>query len=65
MEIVRPMIDSGAALAVMGNHELNALAFHTPDPTSPATTFVPMTRRTRVSTRRRCVRSRQANSRPI
>jgi len=32
LEIVRPMIDSGAALAVMGNHELNALAFHTPDP---------------------------------
>jgi hypothetical protein len=29
LEIVRPMIDSGAALAVMGNHELNALAFHT------------------------------------
>lgn len=35
MEIVRPMIDSGAALAVMGNHELNALAFHTPDPDEP------------------------------
>lgn len=35
LEIVRPMIDSGAAQAVMGNHELNALAFHTPDPTAP------------------------------
>jgi len=35
LEIVRPMIDSGAALSVMGNHELNALAFHTPDPTKP------------------------------
>jgi hypothetical protein len=35
LEIVRPMIDSGAALAVMGNHELNALAFHTPDPDNP------------------------------
>jgi hypothetical protein len=35
LEIVRPMIDSGAALAVMGNHELNALAFHTPDPRNP------------------------------
>ncbi len=35
LEIVRPMIDSGAALAVMGNHELNALAFHTPVPKSP------------------------------
>ena len=35
LEIARPMIDSGAALAVMGNHELNALAFHTPDPDKP------------------------------
>lgn len=35
LEIVRPMIDSGAAMSVMGNHELNALAFHTPDPTNP------------------------------
>ena len=35
LKIVRPMIDSGAALAVMGNHELNALAFHTPDPEKP------------------------------
>jgi hypothetical protein len=35
LEIVRPMIDSGAALSVMGNHELNALAFHTPDPAKP------------------------------
>ena len=25
------MIDGGAALAVMGNHELNALGYHTPD----------------------------------
>jgi len=29
LEIVRPMIDQKAALAVMGNHELNALAYHT------------------------------------
>lgn len=35
LEIVRPMVESGAALSVMGNHELNALAFHTPDPTRP------------------------------
>jgi hypothetical protein len=35
LEIVRPMIDSGAALAVMGNHELNALAFNTLDPNKP------------------------------
>jgi len=32
IDIVRPMIDSGAALAVMGNHEFNALGFHTPHP---------------------------------
>jgi hypothetical protein len=32
LEIVRPMVEEGTALAVMGNHELNALAFHAPDP---------------------------------
>lgn len=31
IELVRPMIDSGAALSVMGNHEFNAIAFVTPD----------------------------------
>jgi hypothetical protein len=35
LEIVRPMVDSGAALSVMGNHELNALAFHTAHPDKP------------------------------
>ena len=35
LEIVRPMVEAGAALAVMGNHELNALAFHTPDRDRP------------------------------
>jgi hypothetical protein len=35
LQIVRPMVESGAALSVMGNHELNALAFHTPDPDKP------------------------------
>ena len=35
LEIVRPMIEGGQALAVMGNHELNALAYHTEDPDSP------------------------------
>ena len=29
LEIVRRMVDQGSALAVMGNHEFNALAFHT------------------------------------
>lgn len=35
LEIVRPMIEEGNAAAVMGNHELNALAYHTEDPESP------------------------------
>jgi hypothetical protein len=30
--LVRPMCESESALAVMGNHEFNALAYHTPDP---------------------------------
>lgn len=33
--IVRPMVDAGAARAVMGNHEFNALAYHTLDPAAP------------------------------
>jgi hypothetical protein len=32
---VRRMVEAGAALAVMGNHELNAIAWHTADPTNP------------------------------
>lgn len=35
LEIVRPMIEEGKALAVMGNHELNALAYHTEDKETP------------------------------
>ncbi|MCO6043648.1 metallophosphoesterase [Aeoliella sp. ICT_H6.2] len=31
LRIVRAMVDSGAAQAVMGNHEFNAIAYHTPD----------------------------------
>ena len=30
---VRRMVDAGSAQAVMGNHEFNAIAWHTPDPT--------------------------------
>jgi hypothetical protein len=33
LSICRSMCESNAAIAVMGNHELNALAFHTPDAT--------------------------------
>ena len=32
IRIVRPMIDSGTALAVMGNHEFNAICYATPRP---------------------------------
>lgn len=35
VDIVRRMVDAGAASAVMGNHELNAVAWHTPDPRHP------------------------------
>jgi hypothetical protein len=37
LEIVRPMVEAGHALAVMGNHEFNALAYHTEDPDEPGT----------------------------
>jgi hypothetical protein len=29
------MMEAGSALAVMGNHEFNALAYHTPRPEKP------------------------------
>jgi hypothetical protein len=32
---VRRMVDAGTAQAVMGNHEFNAIAWHTPDPDMP------------------------------
>jgi hypothetical protein len=35
VRIARNMVESGAALAVLGNHELNAIAWHTPDPDCP------------------------------
>jgi len=34
LEIARTMVEGGAALAVMGNHEFNAVAFHMPHPTA-------------------------------
>jgi hypothetical protein len=33
--MVRRMVEEGKALAVMGNHEFNAIAWHTPDPETP------------------------------
>lgn len=41
IEIVRPMIDEGAALSVMGNHEFNAIAFATEDPDEPGSYLRP------------------------
>jgi hypothetical protein len=35
VQAVRAMVDAGTALAVMGNHELNAIAWHTPDLRDP------------------------------
>ena len=32
IDTVRRMVDAGTALAVMGNHEFNAIAYHTPHP---------------------------------
>lgn len=35
VDIARRMVEGGAAFAVMGNHEFNAIAWHTPDPANP------------------------------
>jgi hypothetical protein len=34
IDMVRRMVDCGSAQAVLGNHEFNAIAWHTPDPAS-------------------------------
>jgi hypothetical protein len=41
LDIVMPMVRNGSALAVMGNHEFNALAFHTPNISKPGTWLRP------------------------
>jgi hypothetical protein len=33
--VVRRMMDAGSALAVMGNHDFNAIAWYLPDPARP------------------------------
>jgi hypothetical protein len=43
IDIVRSMVDEGDALAVMGNHEYNAIAFHTPRPGEQDAWFRPHT----------------------
>ncbi len=35
VDTVRRMVDAGSAIALMGNHEFNAIAWHTPDLESP------------------------------
>jgi diadenosine tetraphosphatase ApaH/serine/threonine PP2A family protein phosphatase len=35
VQTVRRMVEAGTAQAVMGNHEFNAIAWHTPDPDLP------------------------------
>ena len=45
--LVRAMIDRGAALAVMGNHEFNAVAFKTPQPEDPGERLRPHTEKNR------------------
>ncbi|HKK30809.1 MAG TPA: metallophosphoesterase, partial [Alphaproteobacteria bacterium] len=35
VEIVRGLVEHGDALCLMGNHEFNAVQFHTPDPDNP------------------------------
>lgn len=41
LQTVMPMVKQGAAKAVMGNHELNALAYHTENPEKPGTWLRP------------------------
>lgn len=39
VSIARTMVENGAALSVMGNHEFNALAWHTPNPAEPGSWY--------------------------
>ena len=43
VQIARNMVESGNALAVMGNHEFNAVAWATPDPQTPGEYLRPHT----------------------
>jgi hypothetical protein len=45
--IVQSMVEAGSARAVLGNHELNALAWYTEDPDAPGTHLRPRTERNR------------------
>lgn len=41
LNTVRRMVDAGSALAIMGNHEFNAMAWYTEDPHKPGTFLRP------------------------
>jgi len=43
VELVRAMVDAGSALAVMGNHEFNAIAWYLEDPDDPGEHLRPRT----------------------
>ena len=43
IELARTMVSQGEARAVMGNHEYNAIAYHTPDPEQPGAFLRPHT----------------------
>src|SRR5690606_30581259 len=43
VSIARAMVEQGHALAVMGNHEFNAVAWATPDPEQPGAFLRPHT----------------------
>ena len=45
LRIVRAMVDAGDAFAVIGNHEFNAIAYHTPDADRPGEFLRPHSRK--------------------
>lgn len=47
IEIVRELVEQADALCLMGNHEFNAVQFHTPDPIEPGTHLRPQTDKNR------------------
>jgi hypothetical protein len=51
VHIARTMVESGNALAVMGNHEYYAVAWATPDPQNPNTIFAAAPTKTGTSTK--------------
>ena len=47
VQLARSMVEAGHALAIMGNHEFNAVAFATPDPQNPGQCLRPHTEKNR------------------